>query len=514
MKKLLLATLFASLSTPVKPFNWQPIAQAARSCTEWVHSNPGKFVAGATALAALGYIGYRGYTYYMTSPSKDKNTTNFSVTPANTEKGYPIDGTTTSETQNNMSKILMRMFQNFSSNYSPQKISTKELGHVIFEINDPYIIKQIRALQQEPNNLCGIHSAYNTIGILGYLQKDGDAKYISEITRSEDNANNNNILFNEQDFKDALTKNDDMGDLILKARRTNVLQKWLFDVLKKNNQQRSSNESFEQVFERNLGTVAKAIALSCIKAEEMVSSALTKNTVINTLTRQEPICSMIQKNIYDTLLTTLKKNPAAQDEQQRLRDFINQMFASESLEKRFKNEMDNDLKNARESFIEFINELMKKKYSTENNIEELDGDEIKYLFDNLIVAKSAQEYITILDSVDQLELLCLDTESKVSLFKKNLTNQEIPNGFHIFIVGTMNENSSSTGHWFVVVAQKINNKLQYFIMDSLNRDRTKHEIVEKLIKFLNNPISEEAQSRLAPVRPQQNSKDEIEDQSS
>jgi hypothetical protein len=127
---------------------------------------------------------------------------------------------------------------------------------------------------------------------------------------------------------------------------------------------------------------------------------------------------------------------------------------------------------------QIITTELQKKYPNPN--EDLDGDEIKHLLQITSNLEQLRQNFTIIDDIDLAEL------------QENFTNaaqkwHHDDNYMHLFLLGTMNQNSSnSSGHWYMVAAQKTNGKKTVFTADSLNVDRTKDPRVLKLVEKLDN----------------------------
>ena len=124
-----------------------------------------------------------------------------------------------------------------------------------------------------------------------------------------------------------------------------------------------------------------------------------------------------------------------------------------------------------------LDSLFAQKYSNQDD-EWLDGDEIKELLQKITNLENVREHITVIDDIDHLNLL--------GDFKNAQTKWGTDNNyFHIFIIGTMSQLAGrKSGHWFLLVAQKINGEKYYSTADSMGTDRSTDKRIKKIIKFL------------------------------
>lgn len=115
-----------------------------------------------------------------------------------------------------------------------------------------------------------------------------------------------------------------------------------------------------------------------------------------------------------------------------------------------------------------------------SKLEDLDGDEIKYLLQETTNFKKLRKQFTIVDDVEMAEF-----QENFDKAAQNWQKQDTSNYTHYFLLGTMNQDSmNASGHWYMVATQKYKSKKSVYIADSLNAKRTDDARVKKLIQKL------------------------------
>jgi hypothetical protein len=128
---------------------------------------------------------------------------------------------------------------------------------------------------------------------------------------------------------------------------------------------------------------------------------------------------------------------------------------------------------------QYIDQYVKEQYGNNAN-ELLEGNEIQHSLYSECNLHHERNNFTILDSVDQLttnvpcEFL---VEWQSTENKKNVSLN--------IILGTMDQTTKSSGHWFTLCVQKHEGKKSAWIADSLNVDRTSDSRVATILAKIN-----------------------------
>ncbi len=157
---------------------------------------------------------------------------------------------------------------------------------------------------------------------------------------------------------------------------------------------------------------------------------------------------------------------------------INDSNKKEELNQHFKSYLPN-ISNLKFTLTpQIIETQLRTKYP--NTTEDLDGDEIKHLLNLALSPEQLKQNFTIIDDIEVAEF-----QENFGSAAEKWHNHD--NGMHIFLLGTMSQKySDSSGHWYMVVTQKINGQKTIFTADSLTIDRTRDQQVQRLIEKLEN----------------------------
>jgi hypothetical protein len=325
--------------------------------------------------------------------------------------------------------------------------------------------KEIKVLGQGGNSQCGYHALKN--GLISYQIGAFSDQLSFSIHDAEDSR------FSDKKYYEELFNN--WKNLIIKIRNTNALKIWLQDKLKSYLQQPENptkniiitdlihNEYKAQL--NNCGSGLTEDAIDAFENQTDLSSYIINKKIIYSLIRTD--------DIYNTIInsTQLPNECKSVQEKEKIKKHIENIHLHLKL-------ADNDeIKITQET----IDQEFHKNYTSPKlkKAEDLEGDEILALLKHATNFEHIREHFTIVDSIDGLALLENADKAYAAWNNTNLKNS-----IHIFIVGTMQEGSTSSGHWFTVIAQKVNHQKYIYTMDSMKIDRPDDSRVEKVIQFL------------------------------